>query len=158
VCSAEVSDCGEYLLITVSESTAPTNKLYWTKVSDAMAAAGKADTVPVTRTIDTFDAGYDYITNEGTLFYLKTNKDAPRYKLITVDLAKPDAGNWVDILPHNTNVLSDVVCTGKKYLVATYMQDAQQTVTIYDMSGKEVKKLPLPDVGSGRESQKSALF
>lgn len=29
---ASVSDDGEYLLITVSESTAPTNKVYWTKV------------------------------------------------------------------------------------------------------------------------------
>jgi hypothetical protein len=30
---ASVSEDGEYLLITVSESTAPTNKVYWTKVS-----------------------------------------------------------------------------------------------------------------------------
>ena len=49
------------------------------QVSDAMAAS-KDDIVPVTKLIDNFDAGYDYITNNGTLFYFQTNKDAPRYK------------------------------------------------------------------------------
>ena len=42
-------------------------------------AASKDDIVPVTKLIDNFDAGYDYITNSGTLFYFQTNKDAPRY-------------------------------------------------------------------------------
>jgi prolyl oligopeptidase len=143
---AEVTDDGEYVIITVSESTAPTNKVYWAKVSDVAAASGH-DPVPVTKMIDNFDAGFDYITNEGTLFYFQTNKDAPRYKLITIDIARPTEHQ--DILPHHaSNVLSTVVCTGEKYLVATYMQDAQQTLTIYDMSGGEVCKVALPDVGT----------
>ena len=38
----------------------------------------------IIKLVDNFDAGYDYITNEGNVFYFKTNKDAPRYKLVTV--------------------------------------------------------------------------
>ena len=144
---AEVSDDGEYVIITVSESTAPTNKVYWTKVSDIAAASGDG-VVAVTKMIDNFDAGYDYITNDGSLFYFQTNKEAPRYKLITIDITQP-ALDCRDILPHHaSNVLSSVVCTGRKFLVATYMQDAQQTLTIFDMSGAELRKVALPDVGT----------
>ena len=40
------------------------------------------------------------------------------------------------------------MCTGQKYLVAIYMQHAQQTVTIFDMEGKKVQAVELPDVGT----------
>ena len=47
-----------------------------------MAPKGKEELVPVTKLIDNFDAGYEYITNIGTVFYFQTNKDAPRYKIM----------------------------------------------------------------------------
>lgn len=40
--------------------------------------------------IDNWDAQYEYITNEGTLFWIKTNHKAPKNKLINIDLAHPD--------------------------------------------------------------------
>jgi prolyl oligopeptidase PreP (S9A serine peptidase family) len=43
---------------------------------------------------------------------------------------------------------SGVICTGKEYLVAIYMEHAQQTLTIFDILGKEVQKVALPDVGT----------
>ena len=58
---------GEYVIITGSESTAPVNSVYWCKVADVLAhvAAGGGDEFPVNKMIDNFDAGYDYVTNEG---------------------------------------------------------------------------------------------
>ena len=47
-----------------------------------MAPKGKEELVPVTKLIDNFDAGYEYITNIGTVFYFQTNKDAPRYTIM----------------------------------------------------------------------------
>ena len=36
--------------------------------------------------MDNFEAEYDFITNDGSKFLFKTNKDAPNYKLITIDM------------------------------------------------------------------------
>ena len=41
----------------------------------------------VTKLIDNFDAEYEYVANDGTVFTLKTNLEAPKYKLIRGDIA-----------------------------------------------------------------------
>ncbi|PFX16089.1 Prolyl endopeptidase [Stylophora pistillata] len=46
--------------------------------------------LPFVKVVDNFDAEYEYITNEGTLFTFKTNLKSPRYKLITIDFSKPE--------------------------------------------------------------------
>ena len=38
--------------------------------------------------------------NDDTKFYLLTNKDAPLYKVVTVDLADPDL-KFVDLIPED---------------------------------------------------------
>jgi hypothetical protein len=43
----------------------------------------------VVKLVDNWEAQYEYITNEGTLFWFKTNLNAPKNKLITIDLANP---------------------------------------------------------------------
>ena len=51
---------------------------------------GVAGLLPWVKLIDNFDAEYEYITNEGTVFSFKTNLKSPKYKLINIDLAQPD--------------------------------------------------------------------
>ena len=36
--------------------------------------------------VDNFDASYRYVTNVGRTFYFQTNKDAPKYKIASLDL------------------------------------------------------------------------
>ncbi len=48
---------------------------------------------------------YDYVTNDGTLFYLKTNCAAPRYRVVAIDTARPAADQWVEVVPqHDVHV------------------------------------------------------
>jgi len=211
-----------------------------------LAPKGSEATVTVTKLIDNFDAGYEYITNIGTVFYFQTNKDAPRYKIMQELLFRemsslrnensrtmrahtfislrtssvqrssvrcflifwghvlteqngnqgtssppstltsrtcptgmtccptmPMCSGQACILLHSLGAVfmgdlwmtegirdsvaafltfvptnSGVICTGKEYLVAIYMEHAQQTLTIFDILGKEVQKVALPDVGT----------
>ena len=36
--------------------------------------------LPLRKLVDNFEAQYEYVANEGTLFTLKTNLQAPRYR------------------------------------------------------------------------------
>ena len=41
--------------------------------------------LPFVKVVDNFEAEYDYISNEGSVFTFKTNLNAPRYRLINID-------------------------------------------------------------------------
>jgi len=97
----EVSDEGKYLLITVSKDCDPVNQFYYVDLStvnlDTLTGMHKADifqrcmywiakfglgplgNIPVIKLVDKFEAEYSYITNEGNVFYFKTNLNAPRF-------------------------------------------------------------------------------
>lgn len=62
--------------------------------------------LPWEKLIDNFDAEYDYITNEGTVFTFKTNRNAPKYKLINIDFSDPVESRWKELVPeHEKDVL-----------------------------------------------------
>jgi len=82
--SAYLSDDGDYVLVSISESTDPVNKLYIAKRTDDWLAKG----LQFVKVVDNFDAAYDYITNDGPIFYFKTNLNAPKYKIVSLDFSK----------------------------------------------------------------------
>ncbi len=66
--------------------------------------------LPWVKLIDNFDAEYEYVTNEGTLFTFKTNLDAPRYRLINIDFASPAQSNWKELIPqHDKDVIGELL-------------------------------------------------
>lgn len=66
--------------------------------------------LPWVKLIDNFDAEYEYVTNEDTLFTFKTNLDAPRYRLINIDFASPDPSNWKELIPqHDKDVIGKLL-------------------------------------------------
>lgn len=66
--------------------------------------------LPWVKLIDNFDAEYEYVTNEGTLFTFKTNLDAPRYRLININFDSPKQTNWKELVPqHDKDVIGELV-------------------------------------------------
>ena len=58
--------------------------------------------------------------NDGTKFYLRTNKDAPKYKIISIDIADPGFMQ-TEIIPEQSD--------GK--LESAYIVDNNKIVTVY---------------------------
>lgn len=57
------------------------------------------------------------ISNDGTKFYLQTNKDAPQYRVVSFDLADPTS-TFHEFLPEDNNALLEVVkAIGDKFIV-----------------------------------------
>ena len=80
---AQVTDDGRYLVIHQSKGTSPNNELAVRDLQDPR--------TPMLRLIDTADATYAPINNDGTLFWLLTTLDAPNGKVISIDLNNPGA-------------------------------------------------------------------
>lgn len=67
--------------------------------------------LPWVKLIDNFDAEYEYVTNEGTVFTFKTNLDAPQYRLINIDFAQPSISQWKELIPqHDKDVIGEQRC------------------------------------------------
>ena len=126
-----------YLVISAANSTSG-NELY---LMDLASGSGK-----IFPLVENFDSDNSILDNEGTTLYISTNHNAPNNKVVTVDASNPYQKNWKDLIPETENVLA--ASTGSGYIFAEYMKDAVSTVKQYDYSGKLVRDIKLPGLGS----------
>ncbi|MCB1049879.1 MAG: S9 family peptidase [Acidobacteria bacterium] len=136
---AQVTEDGNYLILGVWQGTDNRNRVFYKDL--------KADNAKVVEFLKDFDAEYTFIANQGTVFYFQTNLDAPRRKVIAIDINKPDRANWKTIVAEKKDTLSGVsVC--KDRLVLHYMADAKSVVHLVDFEGNSKGELPLPGLGT----------
>ena len=79
----QVSDDGHWLVIRVWRGTERRNQLFYLDLTRP-----EAQVVPW---ITGFDAQYDFIGNDGNTFWLRTDLDAPRHRLVAADCTQPGA-------------------------------------------------------------------
>ena len=135
----EVSNDGRYLIITASQGTERKNRLYY---KDLRAKDSKV--VPL---LEDFDAAYNFIDNDGPVFWFRTDLKAPRARIITIDTRKPQPANWKEIVPESAQTLVSANIVNQQ-LVADYLSDAHSQVTVYDLHGKRLHDVELPGIGS----------
>lgn len=138
--------------MTIEEGCDPVNKVYHCDLSSLPKLGlegyrGSKSLLPFIKLIDTFEAQYIAIANDETLFTFFTNKDAPKYKLVRVDLNEPST--WTDVIPeHEKDVLSTACVVNGNQLVVSYMSDVKHILQIRDLeSGSLLHTLPV-DIGS----------
>lgn len=151
--AASVTDDEKYLLIYESESTSG-NALY---VKDLSKRKSK-----IRQIAEGFDYEYQVIDNINGGLYIRTNEDAPRWKLIMVDPAKPERENWKNIIPEKEEVLESITFIGGK-LIAEYMKDAASKAYIYDYEGEYLGEMELPGIGTmyglnGKKDEDMAFY
>lgn len=148
--AAGVTEDGAYLIITVWEGTDRRNRVYF--------KALKTKDAPVVKLFDAFDAGYSVIGNVGSTFYVVTDKDAPRQRLVKVDvkgLKAPEPKLTEVIAQPAKDKIESISMIGGGFLVK-YLRDAHDVVEFFDLKGKKVRDLPFPSIGtSGGFSAKS---
>ncbi|MYN09116.1 prolyl oligopeptidase family serine peptidase [Pseudoduganella aquatica] len=136
---AEVTDDGRYLIINGSHGTERKNRVF---VKDLASKDGK-----VVGLLEQFDAAYDFIANEGPVFYFRTDKNAPKSRIIAIDIRKPAPDQWKELVPEAAETLTSANIINKQ-LVLNYLTDAHSAVKIFDLKGKPVRTLDLPGIGS----------
>ncbi|XP_042636877.1 prolyl endopeptidase [Orycteropus afer afer] len=144
---AELSDDGRYVLLSIREGCDPVNRLWYCDLQQE--SNGITGILKWVKLIDNFDAEYDYVTNEGTVFTFKTNRHSPNYHLINIDFMDPDESKWKVLVPeHEKDVLEWVACVRSNFLVLCYLHDVKNILQLHDLAtGALLKTFPL-EVGS----------
>ncbi|HZN02929.1 MAG TPA: prolyl oligopeptidase family serine peptidase [Candidatus Polarisedimenticolia bacterium] len=109
--------------------------------------------------------GLDAIFTGGVvhgILYVRTNFEAPRYRLLAIDPSKPGRDGWKTLIPQGAPVLDDARVVGGT-IVARLMQQASSRVVLYDRDGRRLTEIPLPALGtvdsiSGEPDGKEVFF
>jgi prolyl oligopeptidase len=144
---ASLTEDGRFLVVRVSEGTS--GAALW--VQDL----SNPESI-LTELIKGFETEPSVIDHIGGQLLVRTNQDAPNYKLVLVDPKQPEIKNWKTIIPEKAQLLEDVSTSGGALMV-TYFKDATSHVSQYTYEGKLVREVKLPGIGttSGFESKKN---
>ncbi|MEO8090256.1 MAG: prolyl oligopeptidase family serine peptidase [Gemmatimonadales bacterium] len=132
-----LSPDGRWLIISVARTFDQVD-LY---LQDLAAGGGL---VPVARDLP---ASFEGEIAHGRLF-MRTNLDAPTYRLYAIDPERPDRGSWREIVPPRADaVLESVVVTGNR-LALGYLERASSRLRLTDLDGSHIQDVALPALGS----------
>ena len=153
--SAAQTDDGRFLIVTIGKGTDDKYRLLFKDLY-------KRDARPPEHFLGNFDADYSFIDNEGPFFYFRTNKDAPRGKVIAVDVFHPDPANWKTIVPEADETLEGVSLLADK-LIAQYLKDAHSQVKLFSLDGNNLGEVRFPGLGTaagfgGRRKDKETFY
>lgn len=133
-----VSEDEQYLNLVVYRGTASRNRFYYKKLDS------HGDFV---RLLDEEDASYRPMGNIGSLFYFLTDLDAPRGRIIAIELDRPERENWLEIVPQGEDIIDSAHFAGGR-LVLTYMHHACHQVHLFTLQGEKLGEIELPGLGS----------
>ncbi|MEP7014554.1 MAG: prolyl oligopeptidase family serine peptidase [Verrucomicrobiota bacterium] len=135
--NSEVTEEGDYLIINISQGTDPKNRVFY---KDLRQPDSK-----VVELLDKQDAAYQFIEHDGPLFWFKTNLNAPKGRIVAIDVDHP--AEIKEIVPQTEDKLEDVNVVGDRF-VATYLKDAHSLVRLFEFSGKAAGEISLPGLGT----------
>ena len=149
-----VTDDGRYLIINIAKGSSSKNALFYKDLQNKDAS--------VVELIKDFDANYGVIDNDGPVFYLRTNLNAPKGKIIAIDTRKPERANWKELIPESSEVLGGINIVNDMF-VTSYLKDARTQLKIFDLNGKFVREVQLPGIGSasnivGKRKDKEGFY
>ena len=136
----DVTESGDYLILSVWMGTSPKNLLFYKDLRDP-----EAEFVEL---IDEFEADYGFVDHDGTVFYLQTDLDAPKKRLVAVDVTNPAKSEWHEMIAEKDITLRGISMINGNEFVASYMKDAHSVVYCFDHHGHQIGELELPGIGS----------
>jgi prolyl oligopeptidase len=143
----------------------PVQKEYWPSVD--LSSDGRWLLIGVARTFDQTDLYLKNLQQEGPLvtvaenlpasfegqivrgrLYVRTNLDAPNYRLYRGDPEQPDRSRWEELIPTRSEAVLDGAMVLGNALALSYLEQASSRLVMTDLDGKNWKPLELPVIGS----------
>ncbi|MBN3944166.1 prolyl oligopeptidase family serine peptidase [Nostoc sp. NMS9] len=137
--SGGVTEDGRYLIISIWLGTDSKNLVFSKDLTNPNAE--------VVELINQFEADYSFIDNDDSVFYFRTDLNAPRGRVIAIDTKNPASENWQEIIPQSAETLESVGILNNQF-VADYLKDAHSQIKIFDLKGVFIREVELPGLGS----------
>jgi prolyl oligopeptidase len=136
--SGGVTDDGRYLVIHVWQGTDTRNRFFYKDLGGGGA---------VVELLNDFDADYTFIDNVGTRFYFRTDLNAPRGRIVSIDISRPARAEWQEIVPQAAERLQGASLVNDQ-LIASYLRDARDEIRLFNRDGLLLNTVELPGIGT----------
>ena len=151
---AQVTDDGRWLIVTSAQGTDP-------KVEVNVARLTAEGVGPVRKLVGNLDHNWDLAGSVGDDFWFVTDKDAPKGRIVRVNVAAK-AATPKPVIAETADTLVGASLVGKRLIVA-YLGDAKSEAELYELSGKKVGTVPLPGIGTaagfgGKTGDRESFF
>ncbi|HSE42441.1 MAG TPA: prolyl oligopeptidase family serine peptidase, partial [Acidobacteriota bacterium] len=135
----KVSEDGQYLIVTVSRDTAPKYLIFY--------QALKQKDSKMVELINEFEAEYLFLGNDGPLFWFKTNLNAPKGRVVAIDIRTPQQENWKEVVPESPDTIQSIGLINNQFIIS-YLKDAHSVVKEFDLNGKFLRDISIPGIGT----------
>jgi prolyl oligopeptidase len=132
---AFVTEDGRWLIVHASQGTDPNNRIF---LADLRADGDIAGLLTAG------DAAYDFVGNDAATLFFRTTKDAPRGRIVALDVGE---GVLREIVAESSDSLEGASLFGDE-LILEYLHDARSLVRRYDRRGVALGDLALPGLGT----------
>ena len=139
---ASRTDDGRFLIVTISRGTFQESQLHVLDMT-----APDATLRPL---VDDFASSAEVVGNVGETFYLCTDADAERHRVVAVDLNDPARSRWREVVPETSDTLLEAHLFGQR-LVAHYLHDAHSRLAVLELDGTPVRDVELPGIATVTE-------
>jgi prolyl oligopeptidase len=132
-----LSPDGRWLIIQVARTFDQTD-LYLQDLARSGPLVAVAENLPAT---------FEGQVAHGRLF-LRTNLDAPTYRLFVLNPEQPDREHWREIVPPRPDAVLEGVTLTRTRLALSYLDRAASRLWLTDLNGGSRQEIPLPTLGS----------
>jgi prolyl oligopeptidase len=131
--SVEVAENGRHLLLRVDHG--------WAR-SDVFVQDLTRPGTPIVPIVKDVAAHFDPLF-AGDRLFLTTDWNAPKSRVVEVDLAHPEPARWRQCVPAGSDAIRGVYAVGGRLVVRT-LHNVLSRLTVYTLDGKREGELPMP--------------
>jgi prolyl oligopeptidase len=93
------------------------------------------------------DNKFFFIGNDGPVFFFRTDYQSKKNQIIAIDTRKPEKKEWKPVVAEAADALESVDLVGNVF-ICTYLKDAKSLVKVFEMTGKPIREMELPGIGT----------
>ncbi|MGH9871216.1 MAG: S9 family peptidase [Pyrinomonadaceae bacterium] len=92
------------------------------------------------------EADHEYnVDHRGDLFYIRTNKGAKNFRVVTAPVANPAQANWKELIAHRPEVKIDDIDLFADHMVLSEWEKGLENIEIFDFRTNKANRVTFPE-------------